>query len=81
MGSNNLQKDKGTYVLAEVIPFALCGTALAIVLKENDKAITLFEKIKENCKLPGCQEAFAKFEKDILPRPKKNKTLVLCLNI
>ncbi len=44
MGSNNLQKDKGTYVLAEVIPFALCGTALAIVLKENDKAITLFEK-------------------------------------
>jgi hypothetical protein len=72
MLKNKSQKDKGTYVLPEVIPFALCGSVLVIVLEQNEKARILFEQIKENCKLPGCQEAFAKFEKDI---PKGNKLI------
>jgi len=70
MENNNSQKDKGTYVLPEVLPISLCGAVLAIVLEENDKAKLIFEQIKENCKLPGCQEAFIKFEKD-LPKGQK----------
>jgi hypothetical protein len=70
MGSNNSQKAQGTYVLPEALPLSRCGAVLSIVLEENDKAKLIFEQIKENCKLPGCQEAFIKFEND-LPKGQK----------
>jgi hypothetical protein len=70
MVNSNSQKDKGMYVLPEVLPLSLCGAVLTIVLEENDKAKLIFEQIKENCKLPGCQEAFKKFEND-LPKGQK----------
>ena len=66
MNNNRLQKVQGEYVIPEALPLSLCGAVLSIVLEENDKAKLIFEQIKENFKLPGCHEAFNKFEKDIL---------------
>jgi hypothetical protein len=56
MVENNSQKPQGTYTLPVMVPFALCGAVLSIVLENNKEAIKLFEQVKENCKLPGEQE-------------------------
>ena len=55
-------KKQTVYCPPELVPHVFCGTVLNLAIHKNPEARKLYEQLKVDLNLPGCQKRFAPIE-------------------